>query len=61
MDSEQKYMETEFNDSKIRTKYCIQMPVEDIILLNPLLLKNLKLIENYYKSQTICDQVNFKI
>lgn len=61
MNSERKYIETEFNDSKIRTRYFIRIPVEDIIRINPLLLQTLKVIESYYKELSICDQVNIKI
>lgn len=35
--------------------------MEDIIRLNPLLIKSLKLIESYYKSHALCDQVNVAI
>ena len=61
MNSERKYIEAEFNDSKIRTRYFIRIPVEDIIKLNPLLLQTLKVIESYYKELSICDQVTVKI
>lgn len=55
MEKEKRYVQTEFSDSKIRTLYCIRLSVEDIVKTNQTLLAALKLINNYYKQQSLCD------